>query len=79
MPRLKSRLYIRKQRASECSGFIALQPEITLKSFEVGDLEVLRHEVMDMVLESLRGSPMFGREGVSILTEFWSVPLCSQC
>jgi hypothetical protein len=47
-----------------------------LEGFEVGDLEVLGHEVADVRFECFRGCPMFGGEDRAVGGEGGGVPLC---
>lgn len=67
---------IGEQWTAYFARLVTAEPEIALEGFEVGDLEVLGHEVADVRFECFRGCPMFGGEDRAVGGEGGGVPLC---
>lgn len=68
-------MHIRKQRTSNLARFITAKPEISLERFEVRDLEVLLHEIVDVGFVCFRGGAVFGGESGAVGREGGGVPL----
>jgi hypothetical protein len=53
---------------------VAREPEMALEGFEVGDLDVLGHEVLDVGEQCRWRLAVLGWEGFAVGDEGWVVP-----
>lgn len=58
MPGLKRGSDVREERTAKSAGMVAMVPEIALESFEVRDLEILGHQVLNVGGEGFLGGTM---------------------
>lgn len=71
-------MHVGEERAFQGAGDVALEPEVALEGFQVGDLEVLRGEVVDVGEEGGGRGGVFGGEGRAVGGEGGGVPFGSE-
>lgn len=65
---------VAEERAAQRAGVVAREPEMALEGFEVGDLDVLGHEVLDVGEQCRWRLAVLGWEGFAVGDEGWVVP-----
>lgn len=78
MGQVEKGCYVVKERSANGARFVTLLPKMALKRFEIGNLDVATHKIIEVCLKFLSGIPILLGEGIAILCKGWAIPFLVQ-